>query len=481
MLFAVLATTATAAPSPQVCDGQVVIESPDPARRFEFSAASRDGSIVVGSYIPDFGMPPVPLVWTDTTGSVPLPIGTADGAMATGISDDGSVIVGYLTLSSGEQRAVRWDQQSGPVELIPTGLPTQSGEAQGVSGNGATIFGRRFEGGISIPFLWTSGGGYDETLPPGYTGGVYLDASRDGQSVLGRLNAVASGGVLTPVVLQPGGVVTELEPLSPAFPTITEIGDLSADGRIVVGSARAASGVRVPTRWTDGVPESFETQFPRPPFTSGELFQVLQGPEVYFGTTGVNGTEWPAFYAETTGLQAIGRPWVGEPRWFLASEDGSSYFFGDSGAVLRRRESEFGLRYCGDAVPNSSGCVSRLDATGSDLVADNQLTLAASGLPTSVFGFFLVAPTTGLVFQPPGSRGVLCLGGSIGRFVGPGQIQSSGVNGTIRLDVDLQALPQPTGSTAALPGETWMFQAWHRDQFATATSNFSTALAVTLR
>jgi len=73
----------------------------------------------------------------------------------------------------------------------------------------------------------------------------------------------------------------------------------------------------------------------------------------------------------------------------------------------------------------------------------------------------------------------LCLGGSIGRFVGPGQVMNSGASGSFTLTVDLSALPTPTGLVTAQPGETWNFQAWYRDANPGPTSNFTDAVAVT--
>jgi hypothetical protein len=51
--------------------------------------------------------------------------------------------------------------------------------------------------------------------------------------------------------------------------------------------------------------------------------------------------------------------------------------------------------------------------------------------------------TQGNVPQP-GSLGVLCLGGSIGRYVGPGQIQNTGGTGAFCLLLDLTQTPTPT-------------------------------------
>ena len=115
-------------------------------------------------------------------------------------------------------------------------------------------------------------------------------------------------------------------------------------------------------------------------------------------------------------------------------------------------------------------------------VTSNDLTLTAADLPPSSFGFFLASQTQGAVANPGGSEGVLCLGGAIGRFVGPGQIKNSGSNGEFSLALDLTALPSPTGFVAAMPGETWNFQAWHRDSVGgNAVSNFTDGLSTTLQ
>ena len=143
-----------------------------------------------------------------------------------------------------------------------------------------------------------------------------------------------------------------------------------------------------------------------------------------------------------------------------------------------------GSEYCGTAVPNSTGVPSAMSAVGSEVAAINQMRLDAVNLPQASTGFFLTGRTQGLVSSVPGSVGTLCLGGRIGRFIGPGQVQNSGAAGTFSLDVDLTTMPDPLlGLVPALPGETWSFQAWHRDVTATGagTSNFSSAVAVQLR
>lgn len=129
-------------------------------------------------------------------------------------------------------------------------------------------------------------------------------------------------------------------------------------------------------------------------------------------------------------------------------------------------------------VPNSTGAGGTLIAFGSDVATDNHVTLLASNLPVGAFGFFITSTASGAAPNPGGSDGVLCLGGSIGRLVGPGQVVNSGPAGVFSLTLDLAQQPTPTGFVSVLGGETWFFQAWHRDVNVAVTSNFTAALQV---
>ncbi|MEM9379199.1 MAG: hypothetical protein AAGB93_04545 [Planctomycetota bacterium] len=130
--------------------------------------------------------------------------------------------------------------------------------------------------------------------------------------------------------------------------------------------------------------------------------------------------------------------------------------------------------------PNSRGLGGRLRAIGSRDLAFNELRTTASGLPQFTTGIFLCSRTTGFAANPGGSQGNLCLGGAIGRFLT--QAFSTGATGSATIQAFLNVLPQPSGATAAMAGETWNFQAWYRDlDFGGPTSNFSDAVAVTFR
>ena len=141
-----------------------------------------------------------------------------------------------------------------------------------------------------------------------------------------------------------------------------------------------------------------------------------------------------------------------------------------------------GVVYCSPGNVNSTGGPGRIIAHGSDRAADDDLTLRAYQLPLNSFAFFLTSRTQGFVAHPAGSAGDLCLGGAIGRYVGPNQVISVGSGLVATLEVGIARMPTPTGLVAAQPGETWSFQCWHRDTVnGLATSNFTDGVAVTLR
>jgi hypothetical protein len=143
--------------------------------------------------------------------------------------------------------------------------------------------------------------------------------------------------------------------------------------------------------------------------------------------------------------------------------------------------SSAGMSYCG-ARPNSTGLPATIGTSGSPIVANDDLALWASELPPFAFGVFLTSPTPGFLPLPGGSQGDLCLAGAIGRFSGPGQVQSSGAQGALALEVALDRVPTPNGFVAVVAGDTRHFQAWYRDSVqGVATSNFTHGVTVQFR
>ncbi len=137
-----------------------------------------------------------------------------------------------------------------------------------------------------------------------------------------------------------------------------------------------------------------------------------------------------------------------------------------------------GTNYC-TAVANSSGAAGTMSAEGSLAAANDNVTLTASNLPLNQFGIFATSMTQ--AFNPGASgtsNGNLCLGGIVGRFTLPSQILGTGNTGSFSLPLDLAMIPQGNGVVTIMAGETWNFQAWHRDQVGLG-SNFTDGLEIT--
>jgi len=137
-----------------------------------------------------------------------------------------------------------------------------------------------------------------------------------------------------------------------------------------------------------------------------------------------------------------------------------------------------GTNYC-TALPNSTGAASAISAFGSIVASDNDLSLTAVDVPPMQFGIFLTSETQA---STPVQSGILCLGGSIIRFQGPGQILQADMNGEYSLTIDISALPAgvPTPINA---GDTYNFTTWFRDidPMVGNTANFSDGVSITFQ
>lgn len=210
--------------------------------------------------------------------------------------------------------------------------------------------------------------------------------------------------------------------------------------------------------------------------TQGSLF-VSEGPlNLAFSGTFEGNTELCARYSAGLVSDFFGVAWV----------DYSPTNGGDIEGGLYELPDDFGQSigstYC-PALPNSSGTFARMRADGAGLVVLTDVRLTAWQLPLNSTLFFATSMTQGFVANPGGSAGNLCLGGAIGRFVGPGQVLNSGAQGQASLQLDLSNHPTPTGSVSVVQGNTWNYQAWFRDTApgGGSTSNFTDAVALTYR
>lgn len=111
--------------------------------------------------------------------------------------------------------------------------------------------------------------------------------------------------------------------------------------------------------------------------------------------------------------------------------------------------------YC-SAAPNSAGPGALIASTGSTSHRLNNFGLSCSGLPLQSAGLFLYGPTTA---SAPLGNGLRCIGSPIVRL-NPG---GASVGGVAARAVDFTLPPASSGPGQILPGSTWYFQYWYRD------------------
>ena len=431
LLFVLIAPDLAA----QVCD----VSDPLGLQWSYLTDVSDDGQIHSGSLNGDA------VVWSEAGGVVPL--GTFGGsfAIANALSADGRVAVGAAVDSQSMERAFRWDATTGMQDLgeLPGGGDVA---AYDVSADGTVIVGE--SGGRA--FRWTLAGGM-QSLGDGRAEGV----SADGQVIVGMLFTPAGNEAFR--WTSAGG----MQVLGPGTANAT-----SADGSVVVGDTTGAGGGAF--RWdaVNGVQQI--------PLALNAIDVSADGRVVL-----VDGARWTASEGRRStlmialGLSADGTIIVGM-RLFPSFP--FLFFLG-----TREQSSVLGQVYCRPSVPNRTGCGGIILATGDTRLATGTLDLSAAQLPPHEFGIFLASRTQDMITGVGGSEGILCLGGTVERFVGPGQVLSSGPAGQFTLSVDLNGIPNGSNVAAVQAGETWNFQAWHRDTNPMPTSNFTDAVGVTFQ
>lgn len=224
-------------------------------------------------------------------------------ATATGVSADGSVVVGVAGLGSGFPNAFRWTAQAGPVDLGTLDLAGVQGWSigGGVSGDGAVVVGQARSGASSSSgFRWTAQSGM--VAIPGEGGA--LEASFDGSVVVGRQDFpsndnqayrwTADSGVVLLGDL-PGG---DLESLA---------SDVSDDGSVVVGFSVSDSGIEA-FRWTANTGMVGLGDLPGGRFDSEARAISADGSVIVgFGATEASGFGEEAFrWTQETGMVSLG-------------------------------------------------------------------------------------------------------------------------------------------------------------------------------
>jgi uncharacterized membrane protein len=170
----------------------------DLAGGYDNSAAtgiSADGSIVVGSSHSDLGLEP--FIWDSANGMQGLgQLAGRNGTVASGVSADGSIVVGYGYSESPTGivtnfEAFVWDSSNGMRGLgdLPGGVVHSGAEA--ISADGTTIVGSSRSGSGFEAFIWDATDGMRGIgdLPGGAFTSTAKDVSSDGSIVVGFANS----------------------------------------------------------------------------------------------------------------------------------------------------------------------------------------------------------------------------------------------------------------------------------------------------
>jgi probable HAF family extracellular repeat protein len=208
---------------------------------------SADGSVIVGGSSSASGQQA--FRWTSDGGMVGL--GNLPGGLwsqAYGVSADGSVIVGYDSTKAGD-KAFRWTAAGGMQPLGDLSGAT-GGWANSASGAGSVIVGQSFSEFHIEAFRWTGGGGM---VGLGYLPGGGLESwatrvSADGSVIVGSSDRGPAAGYYEAFRWTAAGGMQGLGDL-PGGEFSSGARGVSADGSVIVGAGSTASGIEA-FRWT---------------------------------------------------------------------------------------------------------------------------------------------------------------------------------------------------------------------------------------
>ena len=157
------------------------------------------------------------------------------------------------------------------------------------------------------------------------------------------------------------------------------------------------------------------------------------------------------------------------------------------GVYLMRGNSQpsgdpLGVTSCAQSTFHSQNRTGTLIANGNADQASGgySLRLVAGDLPSGQFGYFLASAATQAPTTPIGSQGQICLGGSVLRILP--SIGKASESRMLAWEVDVNNVDSLgagiPGFDVIQAGQTWNFQAWHRDRNPGPTSNFTEMLSV---
>jgi probable HAF family extracellular repeat protein len=213
-------------------------------------ALSQDGAVAAGYSVPGGGSTPLPgFTWTRSGGRYDFGLepNMPEGTPAYGLSSDGNTIVGFMG-GPGPDRAYR-RVGNGPLQDLGSG-GYQYSRASGVSGDGSIVVGhgQTVSGGSGQALRWTAQTGFQGLgwLPgDGYSEALAI--SRDGTTIVGD----SGDSVNRPFVWRQGTGMQPLPPLAGGSVAFSSARGVNADGSVIVGNADIPGGGNYhAVRWT---------------------------------------------------------------------------------------------------------------------------------------------------------------------------------------------------------------------------------------
>ena len=229
---------------------------PDNSGRASVAALSRDGSVAVGNSQSDRSYLERPIVWSGSNWGTITHLGMLDdsyghGGDAFAVSDDGSIVVGIVSVNSSNGHAIVW---SGSNWATKTDLGTlrtdNTGDsvAYGVSGDGSTVVGKaENDSGDSHATVWSGSGWATKTdlgtLKSDNSGSSSANAANsDGSVVGGRADNDNGENHATIWSGSNWSTKTDLGTLKTDNSGSSSVYGISADGNFAVGSADNDNG-----------------------------------------------------------------------------------------------------------------------------------------------------------------------------------------------------------------------------------------------
>ena len=254
---------------------------------------SADGSIVIGMSKSGSGFQA--FRWTATAGMEGLgPVPVDDQfSVANAISADGSVVVGDRRVSPTLSAAFRWTAAGGMVDLEN---PPIRSIAIGVSDDGSIVVGYR----LSNAFRWTGTGGGELGVLPGHNESFAFDVSADGTVVVGSSEDDELDLAEAYRWTAAAGMVGIGDLAGGANKSVAR--SVSADGSVVVGHSTSANGAEA-FRWTAATGMIGLGDLPGGDFVS-EALSVSADGSVIVGRseTAVNGVSEAFYWTEALGI-----------------------------------------------------------------------------------------------------------------------------------------------------------------------------------